>query len=173
MRYPLHQSSAQSPWHMRKMSECVTSGPATSMSTSLPCALLSRSSRVQLFATPWTGALQALLSMGFSRKDYWSGLPFPSAGDLPHPVSEPGSPTLQADSFFFPFIFISWRLITLQYRSGFCHTLTWISHGFACNPHPDPPSHLLHLIPLGLPSAPAPSTCLMHPIWAGELFHPR
>ena len=41
--------------------------------------------------------------------------------------------------FFFPFIFISWRLITLQYCSGFCHTLTWISHGFTCIPHPDPP----------------------------------
>ena len=54
---------------------------------------------------------------------------------------------------FFPFIFISWRLITLQYCSGFCHTLTWISHGFTCIPHPDPFSHLpLHPIPLGLPS---------------------
>ena len=39
--------------------------------------------------------------------------------------------------FFFPFIFISWRLITLQYCSGFCHTLTWISYGFTCVPHPD------------------------------------
>ena len=66
--------------------------------------------------------------------------------------------------YFFPFIFISWRLITLQYCSGFCHTLTWISHGFTCIPHPDPPSHPpLHLIPLGLPSAPGRSTCLMHP----------
>ena len=65
--------------------------------------------------------------------------------------------------FNFYFIFISWRLITLQYCSGFCHTLTWISHGFTCIPHPDPPSHLsLHPIPLGLPSAPGPSTCLMH-----------
>ena len=73
--------------------------------------------------------------------------------------------------FFFPhFFFISWRLITLQYCSGFCHTLTWISHGYTCIPHPDPPSHLsLHLIPLGLPSAPGPSTCLMHPTWAGDL----
>ena len=44
--------------------------------------------------------------------------------------------------FFSPFIFISWRLITLQYCSGFCHTLTWISHGFTCIPHPDPLSHL-------------------------------
>ena len=44
-------------------------------------------------------------------------------------------------SFFFPFIFISCRLITLQYCSGFCHTLTWISHGFTCVPHPEFPSH--------------------------------
>ena len=74
---------------------------------------------------------------------------------------------------FFPFIFISWKLITLQYCSGFCHTLTWISHGFPCVPHPYPPSHLpLHPIPLGLPSAPALSTCLMHPTWAGDLLHP-
>ena len=75
---------------------------------------------------------------------------------------------------FFSFIFISWRLITLQYCSGFCHTLTWISHGVTSIPHPDPPSHLpLYPIPLGLPSAPGPSTCLMHPSWAGDLFHPR
>ena len=77
-------------------------------------------------------------------------------------------------SFLFSFIFISWRLITLQYYSGFCHTLTWISHGFTCVPHPDPPSHLpLHPIPLGLPSAPGPSACFMHPTWAGDLFHYR
>ena len=70
---------------------------------------------------------------------------------------------------FFSFIFISWRLITLQYCSGFCHTLTWISHGVTCIPHPDPLSHLpLHPIPLGLPSAPGPSTYLMHPAWAGD-----
>ena len=40
--------------------------------------------------------------------------------------------------FFFSFIFISWRIITLQYCSGFCHTLTWISHGLTCVPCPDP-----------------------------------
>ena len=75
--------------------------------------------------------------------------------------------------YFFSFLFISWRLITLQYCSGFCHTLTWIRHEFICIPHPDPPSHLpLYLIPVGLPSAPALSTCLMHPTWAGDLFHP-
>ena len=74
----------------------------------------------------------------------------------------------------FSFFFISWRLITLQYCSVFCHTLTRISHRFTCIPHPDPPSHLpLHPIPLVLPSAPGLSTCLMHPTWAGDLFHPR
>ena len=49
-------------------------------------------------ATPWTVARQAPLSMGFSRQEYWSGLPFPSPGDLPDPGIEPRSPALQADS---------------------------------------------------------------------------
>ena len=53
---------------------------------------------VWLFATPWTVACQAPPSMGFSRQEYWSGLPFPSPGDLPYPGIEPGSPALQADS---------------------------------------------------------------------------
>ena len=48
--------------------------------------------------TPWTVAHQVPLSMEFSRQEYWSGLPFPSPGDLPDPGIEPGSPTLQADS---------------------------------------------------------------------------
>ena len=50
---------------------------------------------VQLFATPWTVAYQALWSMGFSRQEYWSGLPFPSPGDLPNQGIETGSPALQ------------------------------------------------------------------------------
>ena len=52
----------------------------------------------QLFATPWIVAYQAPLSMGFSRQEYWSGLPFPSSGDLPDPGIEPWSPALQADA---------------------------------------------------------------------------
>ena len=55
-------------------------------------------SRVPLFETPWTVARQAPLSMGFSRQEYWSGLPFPSPGNLPNPGVEPGSPALQADA---------------------------------------------------------------------------
>ena len=55
-------------------------------------------SRVRLFAAPWTVAHQASPSMGFSRQEYWSGLPFPSPGDLPHPGIEPRSPVLQADT---------------------------------------------------------------------------
>ena len=53
-------------------------------------------SRVGLFATPWTVAHQAPQSMEFSRQEYWSGLPFPSPGDLPNPGIKPGSPALKA-----------------------------------------------------------------------------
>ena len=55
-------------------------------------------SHVWLFVTPWTVAYQASLSMGFSRQEYWSGLPFASPGDLPHPGVKPRSPALQADA---------------------------------------------------------------------------
>ena len=55
-------------------------------------------SHVQLFETPWTIAHQAILSMEFSRQEYWSGLPCPPPGDLPNPGIEPRSPTLQVDS---------------------------------------------------------------------------
>ena len=54
--------------------------------------------QVQLFASPWTVTCQVSLSMGFSRQEYWSALPFPTPGDLPNPGMEPGSPVLQADS---------------------------------------------------------------------------
>ena len=55
-------------------------------------------SRVLLFDTPWVVACQAPLTMGFSRQEYWSGLPCPPPRDLPNPGTEPRSPTLQADS---------------------------------------------------------------------------
>ena len=59
-------------------------------------------SHVQLFLTPWTTAQQALLSMEFSRQEYWSGLPFPAPGDLPDPVIKPtflASPALAGGLF--------------------------------------------------------------------------
>ena len=55
-------------------------------------------SRVRLSATPWTVAYQVPPSMGFSRQEYWSGVPFPSPGDLPNPGIKPGSPAFQADA---------------------------------------------------------------------------
>ena len=55
-------------------------------------------SHVQLFLTPWTIACQAPLSMKFSGQEYWSGLPFPSPRELPHPETEPRSPVLKVDS---------------------------------------------------------------------------
>ena len=51
--------------------------------------------------TPWIVAHQAPPSMEFSRQEYWSGLPFPSPGDLPHPGIEPGSPAVRADALPF------------------------------------------------------------------------
>ena len=78
----------------------------------------------------------------------------------------------QVDIYFKIFIYFNWRLITLQYCSGFCHTLTWISHRCTCVPHPELPSHLLpipslRVIPVHQPWAP----CLMPRIWTGDLFH--
>ena len=69
----------------------------------LPCSMLHNKvcmllNHVWLFSTPWIVACQALLSMGFFRQEYWSGLPFPSPGNLPNPGMEPGSHALQADS---------------------------------------------------------------------------
>ena len=71
----------------------------SSFATAVECmCVLSGFSRVWLFAIPWTIARQAPLSMGFSRQEYWSGLPCPPPGDLLDPGIKPGSPALQADS---------------------------------------------------------------------------
>ena len=69
-------------------------------SSLLKCSIMVMKSlrHVRLFVTPWTVAHQAPPSMEFSRQEYWSGLPFPSPGDLPNPGIEPRSPTLQADA---------------------------------------------------------------------------
>ena len=115
--------------------------------------------------------------MEFSSPQYWNGLPFPSPGDLPNPGIKPRSPALQGDSLpaepqgkhlsvlnlseiNFPFSFyFNWRLITLQYCSGFCHTLTWNRYVCTCVPHPELPHHLTpHPISQSHLSAPALST---------------
>ena len=64
--------------------------------------------------TPWTITRQAPLSLGFSRQEYWSGLPFPSPGDLPTPGIEPRSPALQADSLLTKLV-VFYRLNKLPY----------------------------------------------------------
>ena len=74
-------------------------------------------SRVRLFEIPWTVAHQAPPSVGFSRKEYWSGLPFPSPGDLPDPGIELGSPVLQADSLLSEPLFS--MLLVLKLLSDF------------------------------------------------------
>ena len=77
-------------------------------------------SSVQLFATPWTVAREALLSMDFSRREYWSGLPFPSPGDLPDPGIEPGSPAspvLQADALLLSYQGCPYKYWALKYQA--------------------------------------------------------
>ena len=59
---------------------------------------MATNSSILAWRIPWTEEPDRLQSMGFSRQEYWSGLPFPSSGDLPNPGIEPGSPALQADS---------------------------------------------------------------------------
>ena len=62
------------------------------------CSTVKSLSRVRPFATPWPVGYQAPLYMGFSRQEYWSGLPLPSPGDLPDPGIKPVSPALQTDA---------------------------------------------------------------------------
>ena len=75
-------------------------------------------SRVLLFVTSWTVAYQASPSMGFSRQEYWSVLPFPSPGDLPDPGIEPGSLAL------YIFICICIYMYVQNYIYRFVHTHT-------------------------------------------------
>ena len=62
------------------------------------CVKVKLLSHVRLFVTPWTVAYEAPPSVGFSTQEYWSGLPFPSPGDLPDPGIKPWSPALHADA---------------------------------------------------------------------------
>ena len=99
-------------------------------------------SHVRLFASPWTVARQASLSMGFSRQEYWSGLPFPCTGDLPDPGIEPGSATLQADSLLSE----PQGSQALEHRLNSCGTGAWCS--MVCGIFPDQglKPHLLCLL---------------------------
>ena len=78
--------------------ECISQNFRSKIFTGCWLDVLSRFNRVWLFATPWTVAHQAPLSMGFSRQVYWSELPCPPPGDLPYPGIETRSPVLQAYS---------------------------------------------------------------------------
>ena len=89
-------------------------------------------SRVRLFATPWTAACQAPLSMGFSRHEYWSGLPLPPPGDLPDPGTQLQSPVppVLAGRFFTVTHFIRLLLLLLSCfsRVRLCATPEMAAH---------------------------------------------
>ena len=86
LQYPIKESTE----HFHQEEEVSLEAQRCHAYVNLVCVL----SLAQLFATPWTAAHQAPRSMGFSRQEYWSGLPFPSPGDLPNPGIEPVSPAL-------------------------------------------------------------------------------
>ena len=89
-------------------------------------------SHVRLFATPWVVTYQAPWSMGFSRQEYWSGLPFPSPGDLPNPGIEPGSPALQTDALPSkplgkPHFYFKQKLNLSQFKGLWVHSVQFTS----------------------------------------------
>ena len=90
------------------------------------CSVMSDSLR-----PPWTGACQAPLFLGFSRQEYWSGLPFPSPGDLPNSGTELRSPALQADSLptELRYLWYLWVIDTYLY-SGYCEPISDYIHIF-------------------------------------------
>ena len=99
---------------MRMLNSC--SPKVLSKSKNIVCCLLSCFNHAWLFVTPWTIAYQAPLSMGFSRQEYWSGLPCPPPGDLSDPGIKPSSlmsPTL-AGRFLFSFLFFTTSTIVLN-----------------------------------------------------------
>ena len=75
-------------------------------------------SPVPLLVTPWIVAHQAPLSVGFPKQEFWSGLPFPSPGDLPDPGILPRSPALQADSSLSEFVLLTYTKSTLDTKQG-------------------------------------------------------
>ena len=124
-------------------------------------------SHVQLFATPRTVARQTPLSMGFSRQEYWSGLPCPPLGNLPSPGMEPRSPTLQANSILSISLFVcttfySWAVYKANWNfSHDSHYYVWgayFSYYISLLP--------MHLLPRSLLSTNMESLCDFLFVWA-------
>ena len=150
--------------------------------------VLSHFNCVWFFATLWTVAHQAPLSMGVSRQEYWSELPCPSPGDLPDPGIEPApaaSPTLQVDSLpteppgklislilLIILFFFNWSKIALQCSASFCYLTTWTSYLYTNVPCLEPPSHSnphpthlgQHWAELSLPSSRLPLASILHTV---------
>ena len=138
-RHPSGECDAREEWHLWK-SESDSRVPVPCFLNPCMQARLVMSC-VWLFVTPWTIAHQASLSLGFCRQEYWSGLPFPSARDLPHSEVELASPAL-AGRFFtiwatreatasnFPGLFAGpagkiWKIWACNWNEGSRSIFTW------------------------------------------------
>ena len=113
----------------------------------LQCMKVKSFSRLWLFANSWTAAYQAPPSMGFSRQEYWRGLPFPSPGDLPDPGIKSRSPALQADSLLSepPGKPPSGKFLDLLRGDNFCHRYSYIQVWRLPCELPDPCNSFLSL----------------------------
>ena len=102
---------------------------AKTVNKCLHVCMLSHFSHDRLYATLWTVACQAPLSMGFSRQEYWSGLPFPPSGDLPDPETEPVSPALTGIFFTAKPLGKHWNGIRDGYALYFFHLPVGVGQG--------------------------------------------
>ena len=115
-------------------------------------------SHVQLFAVPWTIVHQALLSMEFSRQEYWNGLPFPAPGDLPHPGIEHASLSslALADIFFITSTISYHHLKCFFKKQNKRQTWRWNS----CS-SPELPQHLIYFISWNFENCPRKESFLI------------
>ena len=121
---PQRLREVKSPAQGHTASEWKDQFPRSQMFDSqISACMLSCFSRVQLFVTPWTVACQAPLSMRFSRQECWSGLPFPSPGDLSDPGIKPASRMSPALAGGFFTTSATWEVLVLTSSSIKCHSL--------------------------------------------------
>ena len=137
----LDQGLSPSPWQWK--SGVLTTGPPGN-SLELVFFLCASESRSVMSNSLWPHGLYGILQVRILE---WVAFPFSRGSSQSRDWTQVS--LIAGDSFFFffnLFIYFNWRLITLKYCSGFCHTLTWISHGCTCVPHPIPQGHPCTLV---------------------------
>ena len=124
----------------------------------------------ELDMTKWLST-QPEIPLGHTLFSFWL-YPLIFISFVLHSIESVWDKTLCLYIYIYKFIYFNCRLITLQYCSAFCYTLTWIRQGCTCVPQTEPRSHLLpHPIRRVIPVHQLRSPCVMHQTWTGDLFH--